>query len=160
MAEPVTSSGNGWSRTGYELIDPVTGMRVRTTGSRDVAALNELLCKRIPGLNSVGISITAKREFKGLLRWSGLTEEQQSKCMEQSKRDGFLTATGVHGHTVWFAVPNPKLDETDPFDTLTVNANKTALTKAFAASVEKAGNNRLLCTRLVDLMAKPAKVAR
>lgn len=160
LADPVTSHGNGWSRTGYELVDPITGLRVRTTGSRDVAALNELLCKRIPGLNSVGISITSKREFKALLRYSGLTEEQQNKCMEQSKRDGFLTAAGVHGHTVWFAVPNPRLDETDPFDTLTVNANKTALTKAFAASVEKAGNNRLLCTRLVDLMAKPAKVTR
>jgi hypothetical protein len=160
LADPVTSHGNGWGRTGYELLDPVTGLRVRTTGSRDVAALNELLCKRIPGLNSVGISITPKREFKSLLRWSGLTEEQQTKCMEQSKRDGFLTAAGVHGHTVWFAVPNPRLDETDPFDTLTVNANKTALTKAFAASLEKAGNNRLLCTRLVELMAKPAKVTR
>jgi len=160
LAEPVRSYGDGWGRTGYELIDPVTGLRVRTTGSRDVAALNELLRKRVAGLNSVGISITSKREFKALLRWSGLTEEQQTKCMEQSKRDGFLTAEGVHGHTVWFAVPNPRLDESDPFDTLTANANKTALTKAFAASVEKAGNNRLLCARLVDLMAKPAKVAR
>ena len=119
--------------------------------------MNELLRKRVAGLNSVGISITAKREFKGLLRYSGLTSEQQDKCLEQSKRDGFLTAQGVHGHTVWFAVPNPKLDESDPFDNIpTASATKATLAKAFAASVEKAGNNRLLCTRLVDLMAKPA----
>ena len=156
VANPV-SNYTGWNTAGSELIDPVTGLRVRTNGSRDVAAMNELLRKRVAGLNSVGISITAKREFKGLLRYSGLTGEQQDKCLEQSKRDGFLTAQGVHGHTVWFAVPNPKLDESDPFDNIpTASATKATLARAFAASVEKAGNNRLLCTRLVDLMAKPA----
>jgi hypothetical protein len=103
----------------------------------------------------VGISITPKRDFKSLLRYSGLKAEQQDKCLEQSRRDGFLTAEGVHGYTAWFAVPNPRVDESDPFDSLIAgDASKANLKKAFEASLEKAGNNRLLCTRLVDLIAK------
>lgn len=163
LTDPVTLKGNRDFQGGLELRDPVTGRGYRTNGGRssDVATLNRMLCDRVPGLNSVGISITAKRDFKSLLRYTSMKQEQQDKCLEQSRRDGFLTATGVHGHTVWFAVPNPKLDDVDPFDTITGDATKSTLTKAFAASLEKAGNNRLLCTRLVDLMAKPAqKVSR
>jgi len=164
LTDPVTLKGNRDFQSGLELRDAVTGRGYRTNGGRtsDVGALNRMLCDRVPGLNSVGISITAKRDFKSLLRYTSMKQEQQDKCLEQSKRDGFLTATGVHGHTVWFAVPNPKLDDVDPFDSIAYGMEtKSTLTKAFAASLEKAGNNRLLCTRLVDLMAKPAqKVSR
>ena len=163
LHDPVTLKGNRDFQSGLELRDSVTGRGYRTNGGRgDVGALNRMLCDRVSGLNSVGISITAKRDFKNLLRYTSMKQEQQDKCLEQSKRDGFLTATGVHGHTVWFAVPNPKLDDVDPFDSIAYGMEtKSTLTKAFAASLEKAGNNRLLCTRLVDLMAKPAqKVSR
>jgi len=119
-------------------------------------AILQLLQHRVSGLRSVGISITSKREFKSLLRHSSLTEEQQTKCLEQSKTDGFLTAYSVHGYTVWFGMPCPKLDEVDYFDSVPDDSTKATLTKAFAKTLERQQGNRLLCTRLVDLMAKPA----
>ncbi len=155
---PVTHAKGSDYASGYELRDPVTGATARCQSrspSSGLKALLSLLSKRVTGLRSVGISITPKRDFKSLLRYSGLKAEQQDKCLEQSRRDGFLCAEGVHGYTAWFAVPNPRVDETDPFDSLIAgDASKANLKKAFEASLEKAGNNRLLCTRLVDLIAK------
>lgn len=152
---PVTHAKGSDYSSGYELRDPVTGATARCNTRSGLKALLSLLSKRVAGLRSVGISITPKRDFKALLRHSGMKQEQQDKCMEQSKRDGFLTAEGVHGYTAWFAVPNPRVDESDPFDSLIAgDASKATLKKAFEASLEKAGNNRLLCTRLVDLIAK------
>jgi hypothetical protein len=85
-----------------------------------------------------------------------LTTEQQDKCWEQSKRDGFLQAPGAKGYSVWFGVPTPHVDESDYFDDVDWDSGKAALTKAFTKTLEQNGNNRLLCARLVDLMAKPA----
>lgn len=155
---PVTHAKGSDYASGYELRDPVTGATARCArchSSSGLKALLTLLSKRVTGLRSVGISITPKRDFRALLRHSGMKQEQQDKCMEQSKQDGFLTAEGVHGYTAWFAVPNPRVDESDPFDSLIAgDASKANLKKAFEATLEKAGNNRLLCTRLVDLIAK------
>lgn len=147
----------GYNTAGYHITDPVTGFSAKFPRWGGLNAVNALLRQRVAGLNSVGISITSKREFKSMLRWSSMTEEQQAKCMEQSKSDGFLTAPGVHGYTVWFGVPCPKFDEVDYFDSVTDDSTKATLTKAFAKTLEKQQGNRLLCTRLVDLMAKPAQ---
>ena len=146
----------GYNTAGYCITDPATGFSVKCRSGQELQGINALLRQRVAGLNSVGISITSKRDFKGMLRWSSMTEEQQAKCMEQSKSDGFLTAPGVHGYTVWFGVPCPKLDEVDYFDSVSDDSTKATLTKAFAKTLEKQQGNRLLCTRLVDLMAKPA----
>jgi len=156
VASPATNYKGHYFSGGYMLTDPVTGVSARATTRRCLQAILQLLQHRVSGLRSVGISITSKREFKSLLRHSSLTEEQQTKCLEQSKTDGFLTAYSVHGYTVWFGMPCPKLDEVDYFDSVPDDSTKATLTKAFAKTLERQQGNRLLCTRLVDLMAKPA----
>ncbi|NBT69646.1 MAG: hypothetical protein EBT78_18005, partial [Betaproteobacteria bacterium] len=144
--------------------DAVTGQIYNTEGSgrADVAVMNRILRGRVSGLNSVCISLCAKRDFRSIIG-NQVTNEQASKILAAAKREGFVTVEeNKQGYTQLFGVPVATLEVVaDPFDSVRIGAiNKTTLTKAFSKSLEQAGNNRLLCTRIVDLLAKPAKVAR
>jgi hypothetical protein len=159
LSRPV-ASGSLLYNSGYDLRDPVTGRQFRTNNNRGLKPLVQMLQTRVEGLSAVGISIGSRRDFKGMMRNSGLTTEQQNNCWEQSKRDGFLQAPGAKGYSVWFGVPTPHVDESDYFDDVDWDSGKAALTKAFTKTLEQNGNNRLLCARLVDLMAKPASKSK
>ena len=162
-AEPV-SHGSRYSNQGVAVRDAVTGQVYNTDGSgrADVAVMNRILRGRVAGLNSVCISLCAKRDFRSIIG-NQVTNEQASKILAAAKREGFVTVTeNKQGYTQLFGVPVATLETIpDPFDSVRIGAiNKTTLTKAFSKSLEQAGNNRLLCTRIVDLLAKPAKVTR